>query len=155
MHWGDEVWPYPVGQGHSGEYKGDQGGGHGRERSSKQYSRGGPECERQGRVTDGDDVAVVERYEIAHVDPIDRAGPPRHHEAEEPCYGRAGKADGAELDGQPAGAGDALGPRQTKGSGLQLTGDEGRPPEDPDDARHDDDKGLKRNLQIPVVLQER
>src|SRR5207245_102745 len=59
--------------------------------------------------------------------PVDRAGPPGHHEAEQPGRGHAGQADQADLDRQPAGAGDALVPRQPKGTGLQLAGDQRRP----------------------------
>ena len=60
---------------------------------------------------------------------VDRAGPPGHHQAEQPGRGHAGQADQAELDRQPSGAGDALGPGQPEGAGLELAGDQRRAPE--------------------------
>ena len=59
--------------------------------------------------------------------------PPGHHEAEEPGDYHARNTHEAELDRQPAGAGDALGPGQAEGAGLELAGDKRRPPEDADE----------------------
>ena len=74
------------------------------------------------------------------LDSVERAGPPRHHEAEQPGDGHADQADETELDGQPSRAGDALGPREAEGAGFEFTGDERRTPEDPDERRGDDEE---------------
>ena len=70
---------------------------------------------------------------------VDGAGPPGHHEAEQPGGGHGGQADQAELDGQPAGPGDALVPGQPEGAGLELAGDQRRAPEDADDRGRDEE----------------
>jgi len=44
------------------------------------------------------------------------------HQAEQPGGGHGAQSDDAELDGQPAGAGDALSPRQPEGAGLEFRG---------------------------------
>src|ERR1017187_7998011 len=47
----------------------------------------------------------------------------------------------AELDRQPLGAGDALGPGQPERPGLELAGDQRGSPEDADDGGGEDDAG--------------
>src|ERR1700728_5098940 len=70
----------------------------------------------------------------------DGAGPPAVDEAE--CLGDAhrGQAGQRELDREPLGAGDALGPGQVERPGLELAGDERGTPEDADDrGRYEDE----------------
>ena len=67
---------------------------------------------------------------------IERAGPPADHQAEQSGSGHGGQADEAELDRDPASAGDALVPGQPEGAALKLAGDQWRAPEDADQRGH-------------------
>jgi hypothetical protein len=69
----------------------------------------------------------------------ERCGPPGLHQAESLGDGDGGQADHAELDRQPPGAADALGPGQPERPGLQLAGDQRGAPEDADDGGSEDD----------------
>ena len=71
-----------------------------------------------------------------------------------PTATAAASAVHAELDGQPPGARDRLGPGQPVGAGLELAGDQRRAPEHADDHRRhgdDDDAGVE---EVAVVRRE-
>ena len=123
--------------GHPDSDEGDEGGRHGGQRPADEHAGDDPEHEGERGIADGDQVAAVERggRERAVGDAVERARPPGHHEAQESGGDHRGQTDQAELGGQPAGAADALGPRQPEGVVLQLAGDQRRAPEDPDEGR--------------------
>lgn len=58
----------------------------------------------------------------------------------------------ASLACRPAGPGDALGPHQAQGAGLELAGDQRRPPEHPDQARDGEAGGPQYVARIEVAL---
>src|SRR5450755_3596437 len=155
----DQVGPDPAGHGDLDQGEDGEGHGHGGQGAADEYPGGNAEGEGEGGVADRGDAARGEQQRVEPVEggrpapagdpdgPVDRTGPPGDHEAEQSGGGHGGQSDQAQLDRQPAGAGDALAPGQPEGAGLDLAGDQRRAPEHADDGRrqeHEADADVKQ-----------
>src|SRR6185437_5708153 len=121
------------------ELNGDEdreGGGHRGQGAPEQQAEGDAEREGEGGVAERHDVARVERLGAEPVagHGVERAGPPRHQEADDSGGRDGGQRDGGELDCEPAGAGHRLVPGHVVRAALEFSGDQRRAPEDPDQA---------------------
>jgi hypothetical protein len=83
------------------------------------------------------------------------APPPVDHPGEQSTYRHGGEADQSQLHRKPSPSGDALGPGEAEGAGLELAGDEGRAEEEPDECRRDRDDERQGTLQQRVDLEHR
>ena len=92
--------------------------------------------------------------EPVHVDPVDGARPPSHHETEEPGDGDTGETDQTELHCDPTSTSDALRPHQSVRTGFQFVRRKRRIPEDSDDRMEGNDD-VAKVLQQAVIGEER
>jgi hypothetical protein len=133
----DEVGPHQLRHGDLDGDEDGEGDRHRGERAADQHPDRHTEREGEGRVGDRDDPAGAEQQrlhprELISGGLVERVRPPVDREADQSRGGDGRQADEAELDGQPARAGDALVPRQPVRAGLELAGDQRRAPEEPD-----------------------
>src|SRR5579862_4331960 len=155
MQGGFEVRAHPERHRYTGDDEPTECSRHGGQCPADEHASRDAERECKGGIADGHDASLVEhRRESVHVDPVDWARPPRHHEAEEPGDGDAGEADQTELDCDPASARDTLRPRQAVRAGFQLASHEWRAPKDPDD-RGEGDDDVAEILQQAIFGEER
>ena len=104
-------------------------------------------AERDGeqRVADRHDAALPEvRGADAVANAVERTGPPRENRAEHCGRRDCNDAGQHQLGREPAGSGDALGPRQQMGAGFELSSDERCAPERSEQCGNADEGGAKK-----------
>src|SRR6266516_3221135 len=130
----DEVGADPQRHRYNGADVDGERSGHGGDSAADQHAGGDAEGEGEQGVADRGDAAgaVDERGDPVVVGVVDVVRPGGDGPAEQPDARRRGGADDGEFGGQPAGAGDRLVEGEAVGAGFEFPGEQGRPPEDPD-----------------------
>ena len=137
--------------------KGQQGGGHRRQRAAHQRARRDAEREREAGIANRDDPARGEhtRRKTVHVDGIERRKPPADQPARQAGDDERGHADERDPDRQPAATRHALRPREPVGPALELARDERRAPEHPEQRRDREQRRAEDVRQRCVVATQR